>query len=72
MNLYTAERLLLERHEAMVRDAELRARLALTRGNPRWAVRLAAGLRAAADALDGAPDEAVRPVVVRSIHRPAP
>jgi hypothetical protein len=29
MNPYTSERLLLERHEAIVREAELRARLLL-------------------------------------------
>lgn len=54
MNPYTSERLLLERHEAIVREAELRARL--LPGNDRspginsW---VAGRLRVLADRLDG-------------------
>ena len=72
MNLYTGERLPIERHEGMVRAAERRAQLLPVDGRPSWAAWMAARLRAAADRLDGEAFEASRPVVVRSIRKPAP
>jgi hypothetical protein len=72
MNLYTGERLPIERHEAIVRAAERRARLLPADGRPAWSTWMAGRLRAAADRLDGEAFEASRPVVVRSIRRPAP
>jgi hypothetical protein len=54
MDPYTSERLLLERHEAIVREAELRARLLPDRdpslGLNTW---MAGRLRGLADRLDG-------------------
>jgi len=73
MNLYTGERWPLERHEELVRRAELRAQLLPGGGTTAWSAWLAERLRAAADRLDGRPAlEAQRPVVIRSIRRPAP
>jgi hypothetical protein len=54
MDTYTSERLLLERHEAVVREAELRARLLphldQSPGLNAW---MAGRLRGLADRLDG-------------------
>jgi hypothetical protein len=72
MNLYTGERLPMERHEAIVRAAERRAVLLPAEGRSALAAWMAARLRAAADRLDGEAFEASRPVVVRSVRRPAP
>ncbi len=54
MDLYTAERLLLERHEAVAREAELRSRL-LPEGDRSSGFNLwvAQRLRGLADRLDG-------------------
>jgi hypothetical protein len=55
MDLYTAERIQLERHEEMIRDAERRARL-LPRGRRRHVRLWVAGrLRTVADRIDGGP-----------------
>lgn len=73
MNLYTGERWPIERHQEVVRVAERRAELLPGKAEGALASWLAARLRAAADRLDGRPAfEASRPVVVRSIRRPAP
>jgi hypothetical protein len=53
MDLYTAERWILERHEAVIRTAETRSRLVPARGPARSSLWLAAHLRALADRLDG-------------------
>ncbi len=53
MNLYTAERLVLDRHQAMLRDAELRARLLGSRPRSRAPAWVARRLRDMADWLDG-------------------
>jgi hypothetical protein len=54
MDPYTSERLLLERHEAVIREAELRSRLlpehAVPAGLNTW---MAGRLRGLADRLDG-------------------
>lgn len=72
MDLYTAERWPIERHQSVVREAERRARLAPGEASASWAAWLAARLRGVADRLDGrAVVEAPRPVVVRSISKSA-
>lgn len=66
MDLYTAERWPLERHEERVREAELRARLLPAQPRTAWSVWLAARLRGVADRLDGhAGPDAAGPVVIR-------
>lgn len=54
MNPYTSERLLLERHKALIREAELRARL-LPENDGRVGLNtwVAGRLRGLADRLDG-------------------
>jgi hypothetical protein len=55
VDFYTTERWILDRHEAMIRTAELRSRLAGPEPKPwlsRW---LAVNLRRAADRLDEQP-----------------
>ena len=53
MTLYTAERLVLDRHEAILRDAELRTRLLGSHPRSRAGARVARRLRDLADWLDG-------------------
>ncbi len=55
MDLYTSERLLLERHREMARAAERRARLAPPAAGAPVRVWMAARLRSMADRLDGRP-----------------
>jgi hypothetical protein len=56
MDLYPSERLLLERHEAVVREAELRARLLPDLDqSPSLKTWMAGRLRGLADRLDGRP-----------------
>ena len=53
MDLYTSERWMLERHQAVIRTAEIRSRLIPARGPARSSLWLAAHLRRVADRLDG-------------------
>ena len=54
MNLYSMERLALERHEAVIRAAETRSRLGRDQSSERLAGWLAVHLRLLADRLDPA------------------
>ena len=73
MNPYTTERWPLERHEELVRQAELLARLVPAPRRTVWSAWLAARLRGVADRLDGCPrTEPGRPMVIRSFSEPAP
>jgi hypothetical protein len=62
MNRYALERLIEERHQATVDDAEMRSRLNGWEPSERLAVRLASQLRRIADRLDGR--------VPTPVHRP--
>jgi hypothetical protein len=53
MDHYTGERWLLERHQAMIRAAEIRSRLIPVSDRARTSLWLAAHLRRLADRLDG-------------------
>jgi hypothetical protein len=53
MDPYTSERLLLERHEAVIREAELRARLLPDVDSPGLNTWVAERLRGLADRLEG-------------------
>ncbi len=53
MNFYAQERWLLNRHEAMIRNAEERSRLDGWQPRERLAERVAARLRRIADRIDG-------------------
>jgi hypothetical protein len=55
MDHYTAERLLLQRHQEMAKAAERRARLAPAYPAPVMRLWMAARLRSVADRLDGRP-----------------
>ena len=55
MDLYTSERLLLDRHREMARAAERRARMAPPSAAAPVRVWMAARLRSMADRLDGRP-----------------
>jgi hypothetical protein len=55
MDFYTKERWILDRHEAMIRSAELRSRLEGPESRPRLSHWLAVNLRRAADRLDEQP-----------------
>jgi hypothetical protein len=53
MDYYTAERWILERHQAVIRTAETRSRLITATAPARPSVWLAERLRSLADRLDG-------------------
>src|SRR5579864_5523967 len=73
MDLYSTERNQLDRHQAVVRQAELRSALLPGTGRPTLATWLAGGLRGAADRLDPrASLEAQRPAIIRSLRKPVP
>jgi hypothetical protein len=57
MDPYSMERWILERHEAVIRTAEVRSRVGVIEAQPgRLSVWLAANLRHLADRLDSQPD----------------
>ncbi len=70
MDLYTAERWILERHEAVIRTAETRSRLIPVTGRARSSLWLAAHLRALADRLDGQHQHPVTPQFMSNSAEP--